>query len=54
MCREEIMEGFSPDSDYTRFLRMQALHKVLNIPEHGSKMPHGKVLNMPGQFFTGF
>ena len=39
------------DSD---FLRKQALHKVLNIPEYGWIMLYGMVLNMPGQRFKGF
>ena len=32
-----IMEGFRifQDSEYMRFLHMQALHKVLNMPENG-------------------
>ena len=43
-----------PGFEYARFLRMQALHKVLNMPEYGWIMPHDRVLNMPGQRFTGF
>ena len=37
MCRNAIMEGFVifQDSKYAKFLRMQALHKVLSMPEHG-------------------
>ena len=37
MRQDAIMEGFSilQDSKYARFLRMQALHKVLSMPEHG-------------------
>ena len=31
---------------------MQALHKVLNMPNYGLIMPHGRDLNMPGQRFT--
>ena len=38
----------------SRFLRMEALHKVSNMPEYGWIMPYGRVLNMPGQRFTGF
>ena len=42
------------DSKYARFLRMQALHKVLNMPEYDWKMSYGRVLNMLGQCFTRF
>ena len=37
MRHDTIMEGFSifQDSKYARFLRMQALHKVLSMPERG-------------------
>ena len=37
MRRDAIMEGFwiLQDSEYARFLRMQAVHKVLNMPEYG-------------------
>ena len=53
---DAIKEGFwiFQDSDYACFLRMQALRKVLNIPEYGWIMPYGRVLNKPGQRFTGF
>ena len=56
MRRDAIMEEFwiFQDSEYASFLRMQALHKALNMPEYGSMMPHGRVLNMPGQHFIGF
>ena len=56
MRQEAMMEGFwiFQDSKYARFLRMQALHEVLNIPEYGRIMPYGKVLIMPGQRFTAF
>ena len=39
---------------YVRFLHMQALHKVLNMPEYSWVMPHGRstVLNMPSQHLT--
>ena len=35
MRRDAIMEGLSlfQDSEYARFLRIQALHKVLNMVE---------------------
>ena len=33
---------------------MQALQKVLNMPEYDWIMPYGKVLNMTGQRFTSF
>ena len=44
---DAIKEGFwiFEDSDYACFLRMQALRKVLNIPEYGWIMPYGRVLN---------
>ena len=32
---------------------MQALHKVLNMPEYDQIMSNGRVLNMSGQRFTG-
>ena len=53
---DAIMEGFwiLQDSEYTRFLHMQALHKALNIAEYGWIIPYGRVLNMPGPRFTGF
>ena len=37
ICQDIIMEGFwiFQDSEYVRFLHMQALHKVLNMPEYG-------------------
>ena len=36
MRRDAIIEGFwiFPDSEYARFMRMQVLHKVVNIPEY--------------------
>ena len=42
------------DSEYARFLRLQALREVLNMPECGWIMLYDKVLNMSGQRFTGF
>ena len=33
---------------------MQALRKVLNMPEDDLIMPYDRVLNMPGQRLTGF
>ena len=52
----KIIEGFwiFQDSEYARFLSMQVLHKVLIMTEYGRIMPYGRVLNMPGQDFTGF
>ena len=46
---DAIMEGFwiFQDSKYGRFLRMQALQKVLNMSEYGWIMPYDRVLNMP-------
>ena len=37
VCQDAIMEGFSifQGSEYARFLRMQALPKVLNMPKIG-------------------
>ena len=32
---------------------MQALHKVLNMPEYDWIIPQGRALNMPGQPFMG-
>ena len=51
MRRDAIMEGFRifQDSEYARFLRMQASDKLLNIAEYGWIMPYGRVLNTPGQ-----
>ena len=36
MRRDAIIEEFwiFPDSEYARFMRMQVLHKVVNIPEY--------------------
>ena len=42
------------DSNYAWFQEIQALYKVVNVSEYGSIMHHGRVLNMPGQPFTGF
>ena len=41
MRRDAIMKGFwnFEDSEYARFLHMQALHKVLNMLEYGWIMP---------------
>ena len=35
--RNAVIEGFSifQDFEYARFLHMQALYKILNIPEYG-------------------
>ena len=54
MCRNIIMEGFwiFQDSKYVKFLHMQALHKVLNVPEYDWVITYGRVLNMPAQRFT--
>ena len=37
MRRDAIMKEFwiFLDSEHTRFIRMQALHKVLHMPEYG-------------------
>ena len=55
MLRHAIMEEFwiFQDSEYAKFLHMQALRKVLNMPEYGWIMPDYSVLNMPDQHFTG-
>ena len=57
MRRDVIMEWFSTfqDSEYATFLYMQALRKTLNMPEYVliNCSDYGKVLNMPGQSFTG-
>ena len=36
MCQDAVMEGFRifQDFKYAKFLHMQALHKVLNMPEY--------------------
>ena len=49
---DAIMEEFwiFQDSEYATFLHMQALLKILNMPEYR----YGRVLNMPGQHITGF
>ena len=41
MREDAIMEGFwaFQDSEYARFLHMQALHKVLSMPEYDWMMP---------------
>ena len=46
MRQDAILEGFwiFQNSKYARFPNMQALHKVLNMPESGWIMPYGKVL----------
>ena len=56
MRRDAIIERLwiFQDSEYARFLRMQAFHKLLNMSEYGWIMPYGRVLNMGGQRFTGF
>ena len=53
---EYALEGFwiFQDSEYTKFLRLQVLQKVLNMPEYGWIMPYSVVLHMPGQRFAGF
>ena len=50
---DAIMEGFW-DFKYARFLHMQALYKIPNMPEYDWTMPCGKVFNVRGQRFTGF
>ena len=56
MRQEAIMEEFwiFQDSKYPSFLYMQELGKILNMPEYGWIMSYGRVLNIPGQFLTGF
>ena len=39
---------------YARFLCMQALHKVLNVPEYSWIIPYDWVLNMPCNVSQGF
>ena len=55
MHLDVIMKEFwiFQDSEYAKFLDMQALYKVLNMPEYDWTMPYGRVLNIPGQRFTG-
>ena len=56
MGRDAIMEGFwiFQDSGYARFLRMQALDMVLNIPEYGWLISYVRVLKMSSQRLQGF
>ena len=56
MSRDVIMKEFwiFYDLEYARFLHMQALRKILDMPEHGWIMLCGRVLKMPDQRFTGF
>ena len=56
MCWDAIIGKFLiiQDSEYARFLQMQALDKVLNVPEYAWIMTYDRVLNMFGQRFTGF
>ena len=61
MSRDAIMEGFwiFQDSEYTRFLSIPKLHKVLNMPEYGWAMPYAwsmflRVLNKPPFFLIIF
>ena len=56
MLREAIMEEFwiFQDSEYVRFLNIQELRKVLNMPEYGWIMSYGRFLNIYGQLFAGF
>ena len=42
------------DSKYARFPHVEALHKVVNMPEYGWIIPYGRVLNMLGQYLTEF
>ena len=53
--RDETIEGFwiFQDSEYTKFLRMQVLFKVLNMSKYAWIMPYDRVnepqvVNMPG------
>ena len=41
MRRNAITEGLwiFQDSEYAKFLHMQALHKILNMPEYGWIIP---------------
>ena len=56
MRRDTIMEEvwIFQDSEYARLLRIQALHKVLNMPEYGWMMLYDRVLNVAGELSTGF
>ena len=51
MRQDTIMEGFGifQDSEYARFLSIQVLHKILNMPEYDWIMPYDRVLNMSVQ-----
>ena len=56
LCWDAIIEKFLiiQDSEYARFLQMQTLDKVLNVPEYAWIMTYDRVLSMSGQRFTGF
>ena len=49
MCQDAIVEEFwiFHSSEYARFLYVQTLHKVLNMPEDGWIIANDSVLNMP-------
>ena len=53
---DAIMEEFwvIKDSKYARLMHMQAMQKVLNMPEYGWIIPYGRLLNLPSERFTGF
>ena len=56
MGQDAITEEFwiFQDFEYASLLHMKAFHKVLNMLEYGWITPYGRILNMPGQRFTGF
>ena len=56
VSQDAIMEGFwiFQRSENARCLCTQALRKVQNMPEYGWIIRYGRILNMPGQRFTGF
>ena len=55
MREDTVMELFwiLQNFEHARFLHMQTLHKVLNMPEYGLITPYYRVLNMLSQSFTG-
>ena len=50
MRGDAIMEGFwiLHDSENAKFLRMQALHKILNMLQYDWIMSYSRVPNMSG------
>ena len=49
MTGMQLWKGSKYSRISSRFLRMQPLRKVLNMPQYGWIMPYVRVLNMPGE-----